>query len=236
MATSYGNPPIVTDGLVLCLDAANPLSYPGSGTAWNDLSGQGNSGTLINGPTFNSSNGGSIVFDGVDDFVNINSFSSLLTTYTNVSFDIVFRTSYTPLDSFGNILFGSNTNTGTNAYRIGVSNTGSIFMSVSNSDPFASDQFSLGSDLNNGNYHSISISQNGGTYSLYSDGLFIGNYINDAQDWTRAQKIQIGAEYDGENPSDYFNGSISFIKIYNRALSASEVLQNYEATKTRFGL
>jgi len=68
----YNNgPKIVTSGLVLALDAGNTKSYPGSGTVWTDLSGNGNTGTLTNGPTFNSSNGGSIVFDGVDDFVNI---------------------------------------------------------------------------------------------------------------------------------------------------------------------
>ena len=64
------NPKIVTDGLVLCLDAANPKSYPGSGTTWYDLSGNGNHGTLINGPTYNSDNKGSIVFDGIDDYVS----------------------------------------------------------------------------------------------------------------------------------------------------------------------
>lgn len=63
----YGG--IVTNGLVLALDAAKKDSYPGSGTVWRDISGNGNNGTLTNGPTFNSGNGGSIVFDGVDDYV-----------------------------------------------------------------------------------------------------------------------------------------------------------------------
>jgi len=68
---SYSNgPTIVTDGLVLALDAADKNSYPGSGTTWNDLAGS-NNGTLTNGPTFDSGNGGSIVFDGVDDYVNL---------------------------------------------------------------------------------------------------------------------------------------------------------------------
>jgi hypothetical protein len=67
MAFNY-SPKIVTDGLVLYLDAANPKSYPGTGTAWNDISRGGNNGTLVNGPTFDSTNGGSIVFDGVNDY------------------------------------------------------------------------------------------------------------------------------------------------------------------------
>jgi hypothetical protein len=76
MALSHG-PPIVTNGLVLALDAADRNSYPGSGTTWTDLSGNGNTGTLTNGPTYSSSNGGSIAFDGVDDYVQINTNSSL---------------------------------------------------------------------------------------------------------------------------------------------------------------
>jgi hypothetical protein len=62
---------IVQSGLVLNLDAGVSSSYPGSGTTWTDLSGNGNTGTLTNGPTYNSANGGSLVFDGVDDYVNV---------------------------------------------------------------------------------------------------------------------------------------------------------------------
>ena len=68
--TIYGAPSIVTDGLSLYLDAANTRSYPGSGTAWYDLSGNVNHGTLVNGPTFDSGNAGSIVFDGTNKYVN----------------------------------------------------------------------------------------------------------------------------------------------------------------------
>ena len=69
MSNNYG-PKIVTDGLVLCLDAADQNSYPGSGNTWYDLSGNGNNGTLVNGVGYNSGNLGSLVFGGVDDYVN----------------------------------------------------------------------------------------------------------------------------------------------------------------------
>ena len=69
MATEYANGKIVTNGLVLSLDAADRNSYPGTGTTWRDMSGNGNNGTLTDGPTFNSNNGGSIVFDGTNDYV-----------------------------------------------------------------------------------------------------------------------------------------------------------------------
>ncbi len=68
MATQFAFGKIVTDGLVLALDAADRNSYPGSGTTWTDLSINKSNSTLTNSPIFNSSNGGSIVFDGVDDY------------------------------------------------------------------------------------------------------------------------------------------------------------------------
>ena len=76
MAFNY-SPKIVTDGLVLCLDAGNPNSYPGSGNTWKDLSRGRNNGTLVNGPTFSGANGGSLVFDGVNDYnqhINLQNF------------------------------------------------------------------------------------------------------------------------------------------------------------------
>ena len=84
MATKY-SPKTVTDGLLLSFDAANTKSYPKSGTTWSDLSGNGNTGTLTNGPTFNSANGGSIVFDGVDDYVNVANASSLNSSAQTIS-------------------------------------------------------------------------------------------------------------------------------------------------------
>ena len=86
----FTGPNIITDGLVLALDAANSRSYPGTGTTWSDLSGNGNSGTLTNGPTFNSGNGGSIVFDGVDDNISFsgNTFNYSPGTSGEVSLEI----------------------------------------------------------------------------------------------------------------------------------------------------
>jgi hypothetical protein len=70
---SGGQGNIVTNGLVLNLDAANPRSYepPFNGTVWNDLSGNGNNGTLVNGPVFSGSNGGFLRFDGTNDYADL---------------------------------------------------------------------------------------------------------------------------------------------------------------------
>jgi len=82
----FTGPNISTSGLVLALDAANTKSYPGSGTTWTDMSGNNNNGTLTNGPTFNSANGGSIVFDGSNDFVTLGNQSVL--GFTNGIFSV----------------------------------------------------------------------------------------------------------------------------------------------------
>ena len=84
MSLNHGGKPIVTDGLVLCLDAANPKSYPGSGTTWTDLSGNGNNGTLVNGVGYNSDNGGSLSFDGVNDYVSKSSWVNPPTTVFSI--------------------------------------------------------------------------------------------------------------------------------------------------------
>jgi len=69
--SGISGPKIITSGCVLSLDAADKLSYKGSGTSWYDLSGNNTTATLTNGPTFNAANMGSIVFDGTDDKVTI---------------------------------------------------------------------------------------------------------------------------------------------------------------------
>ena len=96
MAISY-NPSSVTSGLVLCLDAGNTKSYPGSGTTWTDLSGNGNTGTLTNGPTYSSANGGSFVFDGTDDYASI----SGSITVSEVTFSVWLKRNGTQVDFTG---------------------------------------------------------------------------------------------------------------------------------------
>ena len=97
----FYNPRIVTDGLVLALDAGNTKSYPGSGTTWTDLSGRGNTGTLTNGPTYSSANGGSIVFDGTNDHVTMsgNNISGLSAETTD--FSICIWVKYNSTASYG---------------------------------------------------------------------------------------------------------------------------------------
>ncbi len=213
MGISY-NPRIVTDGLVLALDAANPKSYPGSGTTWTDLSGGGNTGTLTNGPTYSSSNSGSIVFDGGDDYVNCG----------------------TPSIGTGKITV--------NAWI--KMNAGSINQHVVDS---AANAWHLAILFDNRPYF-----WNGSVYHQASPILTVGQwymltgiqgttldiYINGVLGQSIATNVNVttnnvnlGRYQSGSRP---FNGNISNAQIYNRALSAAEIQQNFNALRGRFGL
>jgi len=221
------SPRIVTDGLVLCLDAANPQSYPGSGTVWADLSGNGNNGTLINGPTFNSGNSGSIVFDGTDDYVE--SLNTLGLSGTNPRTYGVWVKIRTYLDNSGIIRTGTQ----------GVSNSDMSLETTTTPGTFTfngwvSDfDFSVSSDFYG--WHYLVIAYNGTQGLGYADGILKNS--NTFTSTAPNSKLQLGSDRaSGAVQGNNLDGSIASTQIYNRALSASEVLQNYESTKARFGL
>ena len=241
MAGSVGNieTDIIKSGLVFNMDAANRACYPKTGTTVIDTIGN-TSGTL-NGTTFSNINSGIFSFDGTDDYINLNSFSSELKTYTNVSICFIAKTSATPSQEYNNIVFGSNKTNG-NAFRIGMGYNGGLFFSSNNTSGtsgdhnFQSNNSSLTKTLNNGSFYYICLVQNSDNYEAYVDGSSIGSYTAEINDWSRCDLVQIGMEYDGASTSDHFNGQIANMQIYNRALSSTEVLHNYNALKSRFGL
>jgi len=203
------SPKIVTDGLVLALDAGKVKSYPGSGTTWMDKSGRGNNGTLVNGPTFNSANGGSIVFDGVDDYITGSTEDS--STYTlNIWINI---TTYT----VGGGLFGGS-NSGI-YLQLGGGNTWQFFNAfVSNVGP------TLGQWVN------IVGVKTQTQDILYRNSSLIS--VNTTSNTNLGTSYKIARRFDGVST----NSRVGIAQIYNRALTASEILQNYNATKGRFGL
>lgn len=218
MATRY-SPAIVTSGLVLCLDAANKVSYPGSGTSWYNLSGTINTGTLTNGPTFSQANGGSIVFDGVDDYVTT---SNTALSFTTFSMECLVK--YNSL-SGNQGLFTYNNNNVINLWKgsgLGMRwevNTSSQAITGAN-------------DLATGVwYHFVGV-YNGSQGILYRNGVVYAGPTTLTSHTSEAANFEIG-RYNGAGNT---NGSIAIARFYNRALSATEILQNYNATKTRFGL
>jgi hypothetical protein len=230
MSFNY-SPKIVTNGLVLCLDAANQKSYPGSGTIWYDLTGNFNNGTLINGPTFSSDNGGSIVFDGIDDYTDCGTFTGLGSSNRtiNVWFKII------SLSVSGNkriiSLATDNTSTDTPAFTLGYSTTLTSLNIGLGGNPYNGyltlPAFTLNTWIN------ICGSINSNTISVYVNGNFFNNATNTGT--VGANPIVYLGRYNNFY-GQYGNINIAQTSIYNRALSAQEVLQNYNATKTRFGL
>lgn len=230
------SPSIVTDGLVLCLDAANPKSYPGSGTAWTDLSGLSNTGTLTNGPTYNSANGGSIVLDQVDDFVQIPSpFGD--TNWGTRAWTISFWMKNTMPSSGGLITLNTSTSTNYGVNTYWQSGLGIYFYFVLNSpstqfvyNSTSSTTMSTDETLNfvmsyNGN--GVSSSSN---MAMYKNGTALTVSTGGAILLTNQAGIQLG----GTNYK--FKGNIYSFSMYNRALTATEVSQNFNALRGRFGL
>ena len=215
MSFNY-SPRIITDGLVLYLDAANTRSYPGSGTTWNDLSRSGNNGTLTNGPTFSSANGGSIVFDGSNDYVNLGNPTSL----NILNFTVCIWCKSSTFTNFQNIIFK-----GTNIAQYGILFTSTGDWYVQPNGPSTSDLVSL----NTWNY--FVGTYDGSQITAYRNGVQKIQYVNSQANY--GTLVTIGADTVNNR---YFNGNIAQTQIYNRALSATEILQNYNATKTRFGL
>lgn len=218
MGISRG-PKIVSSGLVLCLDAANKVSYPGSGTSWIDLSGNNNIGTLTNGPTFNSGNGGSIVFDGVDDYADCGNNASV--KLTSGAVNVWMKTTSTTAAYQGIV---------TKALNYGIYNYGGNLLLY---------DWGTGADRNSG----ISISD--GKWRLITLNFSSNSpnnakvYINSVLVYTTtmyktADTINLGIST-GSGGSQLFPGTIGSVQIYNRELSTTEVLQNYNAVKGRFG-
>ena len=223
MATRY-SPAIVTSGLVLCLDAANPRSYSGTGTGWADLSGNVNTGTLTNGPTFNGANGGTIVFPGNTDNRIQTSYGP---TFTNFTISLWFKDNNSVdygrlLDKnyAGGFWLGRN---GSTANSWG----GGVLESVG--------PYGIYLTLTDGRWHFLTSIRSGTTHTLYGDGITntTSNTVSAAA--LDATTLAIGG-WSGGVGSQQFTGNISNVLFYNRALSATEVLQNYNATKSRFGL
>jgi hypothetical protein len=225
MAISRG-PKTVTNGLVLALDAADKNSYRGSGTNWQDLSGTVNSGSLTNGPTFSGANLGTIVFDGVDDYVTFPT-SGLITNV--ISMDVWFNLNSSKIYS---ALIGSNV---TERYEILTKNGLHVEVSLQSSNYM---QYNNILSLNT--WTNITVTAVSGTqWKMYKNGVYLGSPTSYVGTWqvsgTSISNFDVG-RIRNDVASFGFSGNISSVKIYNRELTAAEVLKNYSATKSRFGL
>ena len=233
MGITY-NPRIVTDGLVLCLDAGNTKSYPGSGTAWTDLSGRGNTGTLTNGPTYSSVNGGSLSFNGSNQ-------------YTTLSPGNTFAFGTQPFAIEIWINFNS---TGIAWYFIEARNSGqttnwALFMNSSSKIEWFTGTGSLffNDGLNptwsagyNGWKQIVVSRENTSTngLKLYINGVLITS-ATDATNYSVSPTTSyIGCRF---SINEFATANFSKVSVYNgKALSAAEVSQNFNALRGRYGI
>jgi hypothetical protein len=225
MATD-GGPNTVTNGLVLHLDAGNFKSYPGSGTTWFDKSGNSNNGTLINGPTFNSSNGGSMVFDGVNDYITT---PNVIGGFTNYSAEFWFKlnTNTAGVEKWlGSQYSSAGGGVGRVIFMIFTSNKIRNFI---NGTSFDGDT----TILTNIWYHVVFTRNTTGSGTIYLNGVLDGSGTLSTPAVQNQPYINGGTT---SFSNRWVNGQIPITRLYNKALSAQEVLQNYNATKSRFNL
>lgn len=227
-------PDIVRDGLVLALDAGSPRSYPGSGTTWIDLSKDRISYTLSNGPTFNSDNQGSIVFDGSDDEVRLNdvgisSWSESFTmdvwfyvptgaTWANDRLSTIFAN----VGGYSGIYGLAKWPTDGQAGLYVRGDNGGISCTVT--------------DLARDTWHNLVGVWTGETASLYYNGELTSGPNGSARTGTPDTvhlTLGLARSFSGSSGT-FFEGRIATAKYFFKALSASEVLQNYNALKNRF--
>ena len=218
----FANPNIVSSGLVLCYDAGNPRSYPGSGSSWYDASNNGNVGSILNGPTYSSNNLGYLSFDGVNDYVDTGKTATQLGVYDA---DYTFEAWVYPTDlTSDRTMFGTD-QTATRQGMHLVFRSGAIYQGH-----FASD-FSAGTaTLNGWNNISYTYVKSSGAASIYKDGVLQGTGTIASFIGTTNILIARWAS------SYYFVGPGAVYKIYNRTLSAQEILQNYNALRGRYGV
>ena len=224
----HRGPKLVTDGLVLYLDAANPKSYVSGSTTTRSLVGSV-TGSIFGNPNFSSENNGSWTFDGSNDYMD---FGNILNSPTELSVNfwiknpnnnVIVTKGYQKWEiRFNATEFGG---------YVGIDNGTSYWIGISDSY-----NINHGTDLTQWNNFTYVLDYLNDTVKFYANSSFKGsiNVANMFSTHSPTYNLNIGRRTEGG--SAYLSGSLSNIQIYNRALTAAEILQNYNATKSRFGL
>lgn len=216
---------IIKDGLIFYIDASNSKSYVSGSTKWNDLSRGGSNGTLINSPTYNPSNGGGIVFDGVDDYVDCGNSSTILVGNTLSCFVWAYigsTTAYQPMAAKV---------TGTYDSGWEISNSNGIARVTLRPAVAGNNNVSAGTFvLNTWNY--VGFTCDNTTIRLYLNNVLTGNTAASSLTLNSTENLTIGKRAAG----NLYIGTIANVSMYNRALSVNEINQNYNTMKSRYNI
>ncbi len=215
MGIAY-NTSIVSDGLVFALDAANPRCYSGSGITVNSLVG-GIGCTLVNGVGFGTSNSGSFIFDGTNDYIDTQT-SFIPTRYTVFAWFML----HTQSANRFQIIYES-------GYAQIFLSSQSISFWYKNSSPY---WLPYDINLSFNTWYQVCVVNDSNLKSVYLNGNF-GSSVSDSSNYQPNDTVQIGSN---QGTIEFLNGKIGQFSTYNRALSAAEIKQNYNATKKRYGL
>lgn len=232
MATNY-NPKIITDRILLALDAGNIKSYPGSGTTWTDLSGNGNNGTLQNGASYVSGNGGAISFDGSNDRVVIPNDTALDTQTPSV--EVWVKVDTIPQDGF--IFEKGDANT---QYSLFIQDnfevTPQIIWRVKAAG-FNDMKVTVATHMDTSSYAQVVGTYTSGSRKLYINGSLVASDSTTGTIPSNSGGMSVGAYGGFDGPYGYYlDGEISIVRVYNRVLTAQEIQQNFNATRRRYGI
>ena len=223
MAT-HGGPGIIRDGLVLYLDAANPKSYPGNGVVWKDLSDSKHDAELVNGPLFSVENNGVFEFSGAGKKAQ----TALATKFQDFTVCVVFKDSNS--SSWSRVVDKNYTD----GFFISsqFQSYGKNYIGCGILEPNIPHGIAL--PYEPGKYNFFASTRKGVNHTIYLNG--INEKASKTVSNSLLSNIPISLGAWSTNSSQPFKGNLSYVKIYNRALSEDEVLQNYNATKTRFSI
>jgi hypothetical protein len=240
LGTQFANQKgVITSGSILYLDAGMAASYAGSGTTWTDLSGNGYNATLINGPTYSTSGGGSIAFDGSNDYAEINVNSWIRSTSSAYTFSSFFYLTTSdggapyslltsPNDENATDGFWQHLNLGNWLWRTEDNVSGEFGGNVESPTPFSS-----------GNWYHIATVVKTNSLIFYRNGLPVAT-ISTTFNWANLRSDHTAYVYlaTGYSPGVgyHLNGKIANFQMYSRELSASEIVQNYQTQKQRIGI
>jgi hypothetical protein len=241
MTQTFGYKNIITRGLVFHLNAGTPESYPGSGNSWYDLTSGGYHGTLTNGPTYNTANGGSIVFDGSNDYV-----TTADVDHGTLEFTLEAWVYFNSFNSNNCIIKKNTDNDYWPALSLYVDNTGVIrgYYSSQSYGACLEGAYTSTGIVTTGQWVHLAYSKGPNGYTemkIYKNGVsqsfsfyLYGSHIN--QVCNSGKPVLVGIDFDTPNFLSPVNGKIPIVRIYNRQLTSDEMLYNYNVEKTRFGL